>query len=256
MDFPGTPMTRRRAAALALSTTLGLATSAVAAPADDKAGRSEPGKAPKGGTGSFESWWDDLEKPEIDAARALLNMADRREEAVAFLKTKMKPLKMTAAEIRALLLKLGNENEKVWKPAFEELEYFDPRLAIDLETLMDRYKEAPGRQRMVEVLSGREAGQLAGKTVILRKHGDYFNFFAEPNFGSWWAEHKLDRVNNPAGWGNPKKKWTRAGRAIVLLEHFGTPGAVAILKEMASGNPDAQPTKVAKEALARLGKPV
>ena len=139
-------------------------------------------------------------------------MADRRDEAVAFLKTKMKPLKITAAEVRALILKLGNQNEKVWKPAFEELEYFDPRLAIDLETLMDRYKEAPGRQRMVEVLSGREAGQLAGKKVILRKHGEYFNFFAEPNFGSWWAEHKLDRVNHSDGWGNPKKKWTRAGR--------------------------------------------
>jgi hypothetical protein len=40
----------------------------------------------------------------------------------------------------------------------------------------------------------------------------------------------------------------------VLLEHFGTPDAIAILKDMASGNADAQPTKVAQEALANLGQ--
>ena len=69
----------------------------------------------------------------------------------------------------SLLLILGNENEKIWKPAREELEYFDPRLAIEPEALMDHYKESPVRQRMVEVLSDRPAGQLAGKEVLLRR---------------------------------------------------------------------------------------
>jgi hypothetical protein len=253
MTSSRSPMTRRTAAALALSTPLGLAAAALAD--DDEAKRPGPTPAtPKDGPGAMEAWWADLEKPETEATRALLNMADRREETVDFLKAKMKPLKISAAEVRALLLKLGNDNEKVWKPAFEELEYFDPRLAIDLETLMNRYKEAPGRQRMVEVMSGREAGELAGKTVILRGvRGEGFNFFAQPNFGSWWAEHKVERINNPEGWGNPKKKWTRAVRAIVLLEHLGTPGAVAVLKDMATGHPDAQPTRVARDALVRVG---
>ncbi len=253
MTSSRSPITRRAAAALALSTPLGLAAAALAD--DDKAKTPGPTPGtPKDATGGMEAWWKDLEKPETDATRALLNMADRREETVAFLKATMKPLKISAAEVRALLLKLGNASDKVWMPAFEELEYFDPRLAIDLETLMDRYKEAPGRQRMVEVMSGREAGQLAGKEVMLRGvRGDGFNFFAQPNFGSWWAEHKVDRINNPDGWGNPKKKWTRAVRGIVLLEHFGTPGAVAILKDMATGHPDAQPTRVARDALERLG---
>jgi hypothetical protein len=166
----------------------------------------------------------------------------------------MKPLKVTAAEVRALLLKLGSPSEKIWKPAFEDLEYLDPRLAIDLETLMDRYKEAPGRQRMVEVMSGRKAGELAGKEVVLWKVGEGFNFFAKPNFGSWWAEHKIDRINHEEGWGNPKKKWTRAVRALVLLEHIATPGARAVLKDMAAGHPGAQPTRVARDALKRLGE--
>jgi hypothetical protein len=204
----------------------------------------------------MEGWWADLEKDEAAATRALLNLADTPEQTVAFLKAKLKPLKISPTEVRALLLKLGNESEKVWKSAREELEYFDPRLAIDLQTLMEHYKESPLRQRMVEVLSDRPVGQLAGKEITLRRvgRGDGFNFFAQPEFGSWWAEHKLERINGSSG-GNRKKKWTRAVRAILVLEHVGTPGAVAFLKDMASGHPDAQPTKVAKEAILRLRSP-
>ena len=117
---------------------------------------------------------------------------------------------------------------------------------------MDRYNESPVRQRMVEVLSDRTAGQLAGKQVILRHvgRGDGFNFFAQPNAGSWWAEHKVERINGSRG-GNPKKKWTRAvrHRGAGAYRHAG---AVAILEDMAAGHPDAQPTKVAKEALVHL----
>ena len=244
-------MTRRAAAALAFSASMGIFPAACG---DEEGKRRTSGKDPEGDPGDIAVWWADLEKDETAATRAVLNMAERREETVAFLEGKMKPLKISAVEVRALLLKLGNENEKVWKPAREELKYFDPRLAIDLETLMDRYTEPPVRQRMVEVLSDRPAGQLAGKEVTLRRvgRGDGFNFFAQPDFGSWWAEHRVERINGSRG-GNPKKKWTRAVRAILLLEHIGTPGAVAVIKEMAAGHPDAQPTRVAKEALVRLG---
>ena len=198
---------------------------------------------------TMEAWWADLEKGDTAATRALLNLSDRPRDTVAFLKRRMKPLTISSGQVKALLLKLGNANEKVWKPAFEELEYFDPRLAIDLQTLMDRYTESPTRQRMVEVLSGRESESLKGKDVQLRKFGgpDDFNFFAN-NVGSWWAENRVERISSDS-WRNTKKKWTRAVRAIVLLEHVGSPEAAAILKDLATGHPDAYPTKVAKEAL-------
>jgi len=201
----------------------------------------------------MESWWTDLEKGETAATRALLNLSARPKETVAFLKTKIKPLKLSSGRAKALLLKLGTAEESVWKPAFEELEYFDPRLAIDLQTLMDRYKESPGRQRMVEALSGREPGSLKGKDVQLRKFGgpDDFNFTADN--GSWWAENRVDRIGTYS-WDPGKKKWTRAIRAIVLLEYIGTPDAQEILKDMATGHPDARPTKVAKEVLEALAK--
>ena len=169
---------------------------------------------------------------------------------MSFLKQKMKPLKITAEQVNALLAKLGSDKEETWKPAFEELEYFDPRLAIDLETLMANVTETPARQRMVEVLSGRAAGSLASKKVELSPlgNGNGFNFRAE---GSWWAEHQISRINSTA-WGNRRDKWTRAVRAIILLEHIGSADAIVIVNVMAAGHPDAQPTKVAKEALDRL----
>src|SRR5205807_1256969 len=91
--------------------------------------------------------------------------------------------------------------------------------------------------------------------ITLSRHGGqngvevYYNFRQK---GSWWAEYKIERINVGI-WGNRRPYWTRAVRAVVLLEHVGTPDAVAILKALATGHPDAQPTKEARAALARLG---
>jgi hypothetical protein len=198
-----------------------------------------------------QSLWVALERSEEEAARALLRLSLEPKETMAFLKKKMQPLKVEAAQVRTLLAKLSSDQESVWKPAFEELEHFDPRLAIDLEPLMNEVTESPARERLVEILSGRNAGSLAGKQITLRRvgnGGDGYNFLAE---GSWWAEHKVSRINS-GWWGNMRRKWTRAVRAMVLLEHVGTPDALAILRDMATGHPEAQPTRAARVALERI----
>jgi tetratricopeptide (TPR) repeat protein len=198
----------------------------------------------------MQTWWSDLEKTEAVASRALLKMADRPRETLAFLKSHLKPLKISADRVQSLLVDLGSDKEETWKAAFAELEYFDPRLAIDLQTLMDDVVTSPARQRMVEVLSQRPMGSLADKDVNIRRLGggnEGYNFF--DGRSSWWAEHRVDRINLG---GNMKRKWTQVVRAIILLEHIGSPDAVAILRDMATGHPDAQPTKLAIEALDRL----
>ena len=114
----------------------------------------------------------------------------------------------------------------VWKPAFEELEYFDPRLAIDLETLMDRYTESPAPAadgRGPERARGRLAGR-ARRSGSASGQGDGFNFFARRQFRLVVGRAPRSNASTSTRWGNPKKKWTRAVRAIVLLEHIGTPG--------------------------------
>jgi hypothetical protein len=120
---------------------------------------------------------------------------------------------------------------------------------------MDQVDAAPARQRLVALMSGRPVGLLEGKEITLRRtSNDGYNFRAEGL--SWWAEHQVSRLNVEHS--NPKTKWTRVVRAMMLLEHIGTPEAIAILNDMATGHPEAQPTRVAREALedrsARAGK--
>lgn len=197
----------------------------------------------------MEQWWTDLEKPEPDASRALLRFADQPEESVRFFQDKLRPLKISEPKLNELLDRLASNERQVWEAAFEELEYLDPRLAVELELLMEQVDAAPARQRLVALLSSRPVEALEGLEVTLRPVGDDgYNFKAG---GSWWAEHKVERLN--VGYSNPKKKWTRAVRALMLLEHMGTPEAVAILEQMATGHPEAQPTRVAREALERVG---
>jgi hypothetical protein len=123
-------------------------------------------------------------------------------------------------------------------------------LAIDLKTLMDEVTTVPARTRLVEICSQRKADSLAGKDVILRTAGDGYNYF--DGRGSWWAEHQVERIG--AHFWNGKMAWTRAARAVAILEQIGTQDAVKVVQQLADGHADALPTKAAKESLARLGK--
>jgi hypothetical protein len=44
-------------------------------------------------------------------------------------------------------------------------------------------------------------------------------------------------------------------RGVLILEHLGTPETLGVLKDVASGHPDALPTQAAKKAVARLTQP-
>jgi hypothetical protein len=196
----------------------------------------------------MESWWSDLALDEPQASRALLRFASNPEQSVTFLETRLVPL--TPERLDGLLVQLGSADEATWKAAFDELRYFDPRLAVDLEPLMDKVKTYPLRERLVDVLSDRPAGSAGSGEIKLRRVGDakdnWYNFSSK--IGSWGAEPSVARLGIYIY--TPKAYWKRAIRAIVLLEHIGTPDAINILNNMAGGDPDAQPTAVAKEALA------
>ena len=201
---------------------------------------------------TMETWWLDLEKNEPESTRALLKFAARPKETVAFFREHLKPLDVTPERVRLLISELGSRVDEIRNAAFEELEYFDPRLAIDLETLMAEVTATPNRQRLVELLGDRKLGSLLEQDIQLRPSGsganakEYFNFVS--NNASWWAEAKLNRLSRGGSW-NGKKKWVRAIRAIVLLEQIGSSEALELLQEMATGHPEAYPTQVARQAL-------
>lgn len=83
---------------------------------------------------------------------------------------------------------------------------------------MDEVPDVLTRTRMVQICSQRKASSLAGKNLVIRPVGDDSNFFVA-NSGSWRAEQRVERIGAYAG----ERK-----------------------------NPDAQPTKAAKQSLDRL----
>jgi hypothetical protein len=160
----------------------------------------------------LEALWGDLEKGETEATLAVLRLSAHPKDATDFLAKKLKPLKLSSVQLKTLMLKLGNGNEAVWKPALEELEHLDPRLVLDLPELMSRYTDAPGRQRMVELMSGRPAGSLKTQELSLMKVEGGYNFVVKTERGnaSFWAKHCVDRLGSPT-WDYPKTTFSESG---------------------------------------------
>jgi hypothetical protein len=209
----------------------------------------------------LETHWAGLLRDEPDATRAAIALAQHPEEASQFLALKLKPLLLSADRLEKLLVDLGSERPQEWQAAFCELEYFDPRLAMGLEEVMDlgSVQTSPARNRVVAILSGRSYDGPDMKYMIIKLEPvgtDGFNFRGsmdeEDSGGAWWAEHKVERLNT--GWRGPKKEWTRAVRALAILESFGTEQSWSVIETMAAGHPDAQPTKVSREMLERRQK--
>src|SRR5262249_4130844 len=64
------------------------------------------------------------------------------------------------------------------------------------------------------------------------------------------AEEILEKVSDTG----ENQEWARMVRAVEALEYIGDADARKLLERMAAGGPEAQPTKDAKAALARLEK--
>jgi hypothetical protein len=210
----------------------------------------------------LESLWGDLLKVEPVATRAVLTMAKSQDNTTVFLIDKLKPLKLSKDRLTALIQQLGSKDDSDWRDAVRELEYYDPRLAMNVEELMalDSVQTYPIRHRLVDILSDRpveeeySATTRGYKFLKIRTVGnDGFNFCGgdkeEACGTSWWAEHKIERLN--VGFSNSKKEWTRIIRSLALLESFESPEAIAAIETISSGHPEAQPTRIATEILTK-----
>ena len=164
--------------------------------------------------------------------------------------------------MKSLIADLADANWQKTEPAFELLQYQLPQLAFTPEEAFAEAKTAVARQRLAAILTGNtdratfERGELAVRLVTDPK--DRLPAYtlvltqAERRVASpetvYGVEHRVKEIRRPS--------WLRATRAVVILEHIRTPESLELLKEMATGHPDALPTVTAKKAYQNLTAPV
>jgi hypothetical protein len=196
-------------------------------------------------------WADLLSADELTAGRALLGFAARRDEVVNYLKGKLRPLKLSKARAKKLLERLGSDDGKTVRAAFEEFAYLDPRLALGDEDLRDALLDRPASRRLAAALCDLPVDALAnGKWHWYSPDNKVYRF----NYGEAVRDQDVSIAVAGIGTQGRKSSWVRAVRAVAVLEHVGTWRAMALLKTLATGHPDAAPTKAARVALGRLRK--
>lgn len=225
-----------------------------------------------------ELWTLLLPYDEAVSSRALLELSVRpKADVVKFLSEKLKPIKISKEKLEKLIGALGDDNEKVADAAYTELGYFDPRLEFDLAMIMKITTSKLQKQRMVALMFSQpleEANKYiwcdvehsvinnpAAADVKERvKYGFLLKNDSDKPAG---FQTELDRTGVAGGVFQyiPStlvelrlSQWNRATRAIMILELFRTPDAIQALETMATGHPDASPTRAANEALVRLKK--
>jgi tetratricopeptide (TPR) repeat protein len=164
--------------------------------------------------GDLDGLWKTLEGTDAKKAEeALRTLAARPAEAVPFLNEQLKPVPVATTDAAKM-----------------------QKMIADLDS--PRYAVREAAMRDLERLGhlAREPVQEALKKTSITPE----------------VRERLEKLSDAVNKPDTGAEWVRPLRAVEALERIGTPDAVAHLKELAAGG-DAPPTRVAKEALGRLG---
>lgn len=200
---------------------------------------------------------------------------DRPAESVQFFKTKLRPLKLEKKRADELVKQLFSEKEVDWKAAVDEFAVLDIRLSYPARDAWKLAKTADQRSKMAMVLHQEGARVMEGLLHYDLTAADEVPMPFLP-VDKEFVKHGVlyEKTLRP---GVPKEVWEKLGgadydicapgdftslnvllwhreeSAIHILGAIGTDEAVAVIKDMATGHPDAGPTKAAKDVLKRRG---
>ncbi|MEO2089570.1 MAG: hypothetical protein ABGY75_08760, partial [Gemmataceae bacterium] len=168
-------------------------------------------------------------------------------ESVSWLRQRLQPLTLDEKRARQLLAAVLSDDEKVWRPALEELRRTDLRLAIPLLEAWGDAKTADQRVRMKWLLGGERSEFDPYRDYILKEYppGEVTGWYLQPKLRDGIENEQLPQ-GFKLGHGlavqlevaDMKWWWVREESAIHILDAIGTDEAFAIIKDMATGHPD------------------
>jgi hypothetical protein len=223
-------------------------------------------------------WRLDLYKfIDTDTPNAFL---DRPDEAVAFLKKSLRPVTLTADGAKKLLARLLSDEPKEVREALRELQVIDLALEMNLKDAFEELTTPEHRCRLAAAIGLWEELPYGGITDdfdIDIRYKDYDYSIAGSHGSGLRLERYVlwkmwrDEAPNGVRRDRPRDRrmsetlcrtkdeihrdrWYHEECAIAILDAIGTDDALALVKDMATGHPDAGPTKAAKAVLKRRGK--
>jgi hypothetical protein len=194
---------------------------------------------------------------------------------VPFLKANLRPVKMTPEEAAALLRRLFGDDPAEVRAAFREFQRTDIRVALTHQEAWGLAATPDHRGRLVRAIDAWEDDLRGDFPVDDPDHKLLdFEFRKQPdNFKvrGWCAiavqrpgvaeRHRLVGTGTMLGntlrdlpRGNSGWRWDREESALYVLEAIGTDAAVAVIRDVATGHPEAHPAVVAKAVLKRRGR--
>lgn len=203
---------------------------------------------------ALDDLWNKLGSTQADSTEAAFLLV-KHSRAMAYLKGRLKPLKMDEKEAKTLLAKLFGEEEDM-REAEKELTARSPLLAMPIKALWAEAKTNDERRRLARVLGvSTDNPQIAQAEYGLQEELDgSFLIRADTIRGGRVVGGTVFSVCYSVAEGKYDPRWRAERRAVYVLEQIGTPEAVKVIEEMATGHPEAGPTKTAKTVLERLKK--
>ncbi len=205
---------------------------------------------------TLDALWADLaSSDEAKASRAVLKLALKGKDTVAFLEKNLRPVKVDAKQFAKWVEMLDSDTFDDRQAATDEIGYLGKHAKPLIEKALEAKASVEVKGRLTKLMERIKAdepikdddgGIPAGGGVSISTVNGKMTI----RVGGKVIDLKPRVITKPG----PLPTWQRAARAAAVLEHLGTPEARKLLEKLADGEADALPTRAAKEALGRLDK--
>ena len=200
--------------------------------------------------------WENLASRDVDTStHAIFEFLQNPKQANEFFQEKLRPLSFHPDEFKKLIEELGSDEERVWRSAFRDLSFRDPRIFNrDFMASIDMAPNLNAKRRLVSIVADLK---LTDETLTSLDEDSEFRSVGGP-FGNFqfggtttYIETRIELLATTKHGGARQLEWERTIRALHILKSFDNKSANDLIAIVASGAGSARPTKIAKRLLGQ-----